>query len=1008
VSVSRDRSDEELAQTATAPSSSDPLPRDVVPLTEQLGRYKIQRELGRGGMGVVYAVFDPDLERKVALKVLRGAGDSAEARQRLLREARAMARLAHPNVLTVHEVGSASGQDFIAMELVDGSTLEDWLSASPRSEREIIAAFTLAGRGLAAAHAAGLVHRDFKPRNVLRHKDGRIAVTDFGLVVGVAPQVDVTTTTLPGEASTDSSTTPSSLSGLTQTGALLGTPAYMSPEQWTGGTVGPPADQFAFCVALWEALAKDRPYKGTTLEELQDQVMHAKRSDETKLPRKLRSVLRRGLDPDPAKRYPSIDALLAAIARAERRPIVPISIAGAAMIGIAGVAVVTMSKHAVPPGASCAAPLTAVDKAWSAHDRDQFRGMKQGFAADALDRDVTTWTEVRARACNAPPALATNQLACLDGVLGRIALTKSAVLELHPRTGIDLSEYLVDPHVCDSATPPRLLPMTSPQMHELTVAKLKGTGALTEQTATTLIADTKPDPCAYVYALSFVVRSGIAGSERSRMLEEADRNGPLCNDDRALADFGLAQLYMSYVAGDPAMVSKIDHVAALISRVNQADFHGDLEELRRVLAGQTGHLDDVIDHEERAAQFFEQRGAIRRGMRAQLALAGALQERATQADFARVPSLLDDARAKLVAAFGEHDYQVRDAIASQAQWIWDNGDVAKADAMRADVAITTASPRPFTARGKVVDERGTPVADAVVTVGRRLDGDSLHAAIPDDGQWTAKTDASGQFEIKDADSDSIAIAQLDNERSRPELVRGADLTLVLAPTSRVSGKVVLHDRPPSLVAIAVGPDPERTDMFYALNAPVQPDGTFVVDGVPRNTKLRIATQTPTGTGGWRINVKPIIVTQPVVENVQLEVKPNTGNVSVLVRAMYGEDLNLAMVFVASGTAPAETNYAKMATSLESSTQLFASRLTPDQDSPSVHVKSKQGDLFVLVPDRPVGTASVCAMPLPKTQNDADFGEPMRKHPDKIPMRCVPLGPKDDVVVITIPPWPRFD
>src|SRR5438477_6763608 len=216
-------------------------------------------------MGVVYAVFDPDLERKVALKVLRGAGDSAEARQRLLREARAMARLAHPNVLTVHEVGSASGQDFIAMELVDGATLEDWRSASPRSEREIVAAFTLAGRGLAAAHAAGLVHRDFKPRNVLRHKDGRIVVTDFGLVVGVAQQVDALTTTLPSDASADSSTTPSSLSGLTQTGALLGTPAYMAPEQWTGATVGPPADQFAFCVALWEALAKDRPYKGTTL-----------------------------------------------------------------------------------------------------------------------------------------------------------------------------------------------------------------------------------------------------------------------------------------------------------------------------------------------------------------------------------------------------------------------------------------------------------------------------------------------------------------------------------------------------------------------------------------------------------------------------------------------------------------------------------------------------------------------------------------------------------------------
>src|SRR5213075_2493203 len=163
-------------------------------------------------------------------------------------------------------------------------------AAEPRSEREIIAAFVAAGRGLAAAHAAGLVHRDFKPRNVLRHKDGRIVVTDFGLVVGIAQQVDVLTTTLPAGATVDSSTTPSSLSGLTQTGALLGTPAYMAPEQWTGETIGPPADQFAFCVALWEALAKERPYRGTTLEALKSEVTEGKRGDEAKLPRRLRTI----------------------------------------------------------------------------------------------------------------------------------------------------------------------------------------------------------------------------------------------------------------------------------------------------------------------------------------------------------------------------------------------------------------------------------------------------------------------------------------------------------------------------------------------------------------------------------------------------------------------------------------------------------------------------------------------------------------------------------------------
>jgi serine/threonine protein kinase len=162
----------------------------------------------------VHAAFDPDLERKVALKVLKGDVDD-QARQRLLREARAMARLTHPNVVTVHEVGSVGGRDYIAMELIDGVTLDEWLAQAKRSEREIINAMLAAGRGLAAAHAAGLVHRDFKPRNVLRHKDGRIVVTDFGLVVGVGDPA-LSQSRVDMHASTEGEETPRSLSGLTE------------------------------------------------------------------------------------------------------------------------------------------------------------------------------------------------------------------------------------------------------------------------------------------------------------------------------------------------------------------------------------------------------------------------------------------------------------------------------------------------------------------------------------------------------------------------------------------------------------------------------------------------------------------------------------------------------------------------------------------------------------------------------------------------------------------------
>src|SRR5215468_3292336 len=226
---------DDLARTATAPASSSVRPEPAEALGASLGRYRLERELGAGGMGVVHAAFDPDLERRIALKVLRVAAPGLEAKDRLLREARAMARLAHPNVVTVHEVGTANGRDYVAMELIQGETLADWLRSGKRRQFEIIAAFLAAGRGLAAAHAAGIVHRDFKPHNVLRSRHGRIVVTDFGLAreaqverpsrrdamtSGITPPIAPPTAL--------SSGTPGALPGITATGALLGTPAYMA------------------------------------------------------------------------------------------------------------------------------------------------------------------------------------------------------------------------------------------------------------------------------------------------------------------------------------------------------------------------------------------------------------------------------------------------------------------------------------------------------------------------------------------------------------------------------------------------------------------------------------------------------------------------------------------------------------------------------------------------------------------------------------------------------------
>ena len=340
--------DDELAQTATAAAASGP----TLPAPPKLGKYRLEGELGSGGMGVVHAAFDPDLERRVAIKLLRDApGDVSRAR--LLREARAMARLAHPNVVTVYEVGTIDGRDFVAMELLEGKSLADWLRGEPRKRDEILDAFVAAGHGLAAAHAEGLVHRDFKPHNVLRSKRGRIAVTDFGLARGVDAQLAITRPIVGPIADG----TPN-LPLLTATGAVVGTPAYMAPEQWKGEAIGPATDQFAYCVALWEALAGKRPFAGETGDELRAAIERGTESlDASAIPRRFRGLLKRGLDPHPARRWASMDALLAAIARARRLPMV--AIGTAALVVVVALAAIALAMRGGPttPTAPAALPM---------------------------------------------------------------------------------------------------------------------------------------------------------------------------------------------------------------------------------------------------------------------------------------------------------------------------------------------------------------------------------------------------------------------------------------------------------------------------------------------------------------------------------------------------------------------------------------------------------------------------------------------------------------------------
>ncbi len=352
--------------------------------------------IGAGAMGVVVSAYDPRLDRKVAIKLVRpGAGRATSMRERLLREAQAMGRLKHPNVVTVYQVGELGEDVFVAMELVDGGTLTRWLGAARRPWRQTLAIFLQVGSGLAAAHAAGLVHRDFKPDNVLVGDDGRARVGDFGLV-GVSG----------GEPSAPAH---QGDAALTRTGAVLGTPLYMAPEQHRGGPVDARADQFAFCVALYEALFGVRPFAGDTVPALLAAIEAGRFTEPARdaaAPARLRRILHRGLHADPAARYPSMDALLADLARDPGRTL---------RLAAVGVALAGAAAFAIARGGGGDAPSCSGGDLAGAWDEATARRAHAAFVATAapyaeaawqgvagrLDAYAAAWSRMHTEACEA-------------------------------------------------------------------------------------------------------------------------------------------------------------------------------------------------------------------------------------------------------------------------------------------------------------------------------------------------------------------------------------------------------------------------------------------------------------------------------------------------------------------------------------------------------------------------------------------------------------------------------
>jgi tetratricopeptide (TPR) repeat protein len=382
------------------------LPRGAV-----VGRHVVVGRLGVGGMGVVYAAHDPELDRKIALKlVLPGAGTDSEGRTRLLREAQALARLSHPNVVAVHDVGTHGERVWIAMEFVAGHTLNEWARLRPRGWSELLRVLLHAARGVAAAHAAGLVHRDLKPENMMIGDDGRVRVMDFGLAHGRLHAPALTA----ADTHHASAELPVLTQQLTYAGALQGTPAYMAPEQWEGAEVTAAADQFAWSVTAWELLHGERPFAGDSLAALAAAVCGGARRPPPpgrRAPKWLRRVVERGLAIQPAQRWTSMVALIAALERG--RTGASVRKAAAVAVAVAGLVAGAVAHHrweAARQLTACAAAGAELDELWSAGPRDRLHDvlLASGVANAAgtaervlpwIDRHADAWRAARVDVC---------------------------------------------------------------------------------------------------------------------------------------------------------------------------------------------------------------------------------------------------------------------------------------------------------------------------------------------------------------------------------------------------------------------------------------------------------------------------------------------------------------------------------------------------------------------------------------------------------------------------------
>ena len=888
-----------------------------------------------------------------------------------------MARLAHPNVVTVYEVGSADGRDYIAMELIDGENLVEWQRTTKPDRRAVLQAFVAAGHGLATAHEAEIVHRDFKPQNVLRSRRGRVMVTDFGLAHETAH----------GEP--DSHDRPSRLSALTISGFLMGTPAYMAPEQWTGDQVTPATDQFAFCIALWEGLAGARPFTGEAAEELREQVLRGPDAlDASPIPRRLRAALLRGLSVDPAKRWPTMHALLAQIGRDPRRVVAGIALLGVVVAAIAFVAFGRTSRTAA---ATCEPPRVAPSSVWGPLQDGVIRAGSVA-AADQLGAAFAHWQDVRADVCAQASPNRSGRLACLDKVLSRIDAVRRARL-LNLQMGMwGVVSQLYEPAVCLRDDPPR---MPEHYSDNAVLGLAQRGGAHLYQAADKARTEVDNDACARAYL--GIMDSGLHGAEQSKNAAQ------LCGDDQAYAAATINVIRRhAKLFPDPELPQALREAQRAVEHAAQPFLTREYLFTRAVLAFSQDDLDAAIDFADRAAggppvEFEEQR----------LLFAAAVRiARGRPSDLETVRRDVAHLRTQPSSAAGRAE--VLDGTDATCRWF--QGDVRSAHPalVTADTRLLAQwQPDGGSVHGVVVDVHGAPVPDATVVVGTELVGDAVGVAVPlfDPGSSSPPlmqrtiTDSRGGFSFAHAPPGAVAIAQHGGDRSAPASVSAVS-RLVVMPTAVVRGTVDAAPGDGQLtVSAAVTSD-------YQIVAPVLGDGSFELGGLPIGSVSLQVVRTAQKRKSTGIS-RTVHTGTTALADIAL-VAPVDRTLAVIVRSATGMAIDGAAVVVAEGAIHPDTLATLDQVTTSKAFATAVARVLIDPPAAELAPLIRRGDVVAQLRGVPAGPVSVCASGLQVDITDPSFAARYAASQGAQPVRCVSIDAAATHAVVEVPPMKRLE